>query len=169
MARHLPAPARFADTPALSRRARAGILGAIALIHVLIGMGLVRAFGGVRALAEQVGLGPVLVALSVPDKPPPSPPTHAVTTHAAQGASGAAAKRAHADQIVAAPARLPVAAPPAAPVAGTGSETRSGAGASGEGTGGSSAGTGTGSGGAGNGSGGRYVTTKPVKIAGDLV
>ena len=164
-----PAPARFADTPALSRRARAGLGLTIVAIHVLLGFGLVRAFGGVRALAEQVGLGPVLVALTVPDKPAPPPaPTRAVTSHEAEGASGAAGKRAAADQIVAPPARLPIPAPPAAPVAGTGNETRSGATASGEGTGGASTGAGTGSGGAGNGSGGRFVAAKPEKIAGDL-
>ena len=80
-----PAPARFADTPALSRRARAGLGLTIVAIHVLLGFGLVRAFGGVRALAEQVGLGPVLVALTVPDKPAPPPaPTRAVTSHEAE-------------------------------------------------------------------------------------
>jgi protein TonB len=158
----------FADTPALSPRARIGVIAAIVVMHLVLGMALLRAFGGMRALADQVGLGPVLVAISPPVKPPP-PPSHAVTSHAHEGASGATGKRANADQIVAPPPRLPIPAPPAAPVAGTGSDTRSGAGANGEGTGGSSTGAGTGSGGAGNGSGGRYATTKPVKIAGDLI
>ena len=51
----------FADTPALSPRARIGVLMAIVAIHALLGIALVRAFGGVRALADQVG--PVLVAI----------------------------------------------------------------------------------------------------------
>ncbi|WP_428331923.1 TonB family protein [Novosphingobium sp.] len=157
----------FADTPALSPRARIGVLVAIVALHILLGMALVRAFGGVRALTEQVGLGPVLVAMAPPAAPPP--PSNSVAEHAHEGAGGAAGKHASADQIVAPAPRLPIAAPPAAPVAGAGSETRSGAGASGEGTGGASTGAGPGSGGAGNGSGGRYATTKPVKIAGDLV
>jgi len=55
---------------------------------------------------------------------------------------------------------------PAAPVAGLGNETRSGAGSTGEGTGGAGAGTGPGAGGsgAGNGAGGQKVE----KIAGDI-
>jgi protein TonB len=154
----------FADTPALSPRARIGVLMAIVAIHALLGIALVRAFGGVRALADQVG--PVLVAMSPPVTPPP--PSHSAPRRGHAGARGAAGKRANADQIVSPPPRLPIPAPPAAPVAGSGSQTRSGASAGGEGTGGSSIGVGAGSGGAGDALGGRYATTKPVKIAGDL-
>ena len=139
---------------------------AIVAIHVLFGIALVRAFGGMRALADQVGLGPVLVAMSPPVTSPQ--PSHNAPRRAHDGGSGAAGVSAAADQIVAPPPRLPIPASPAAPVAGSGSQTRSGASAGGEGTGGSSIGAGTGSGGTGNGSGGRYATTKPVKIAGDL-
>lgn len=160
-----PSPARFADAPALSPRARAALLVAIVLAHVLVGIVLIRAFGGVSAVASAVGLGPTLVTTVIPDKPPPA---RATRSKEPQGASGAAGKRAEADQIVAAPARVVIPAPPAAPVAGTGSDTQSGANATGEGTGGASTGVGTGSGGAGNGSGGLYVATKPVKIAGNL-
>jgi len=161
-----PSSARFSDVPALSRRARAGLAVVIVLVHVVLAVGLIRAFGGVRALADAVNLGPVVTAMIIPDGPPPSPATH---NKARQGASGAAGKRALADQIVAPPARLPVQAPIAAPVAGTGSDTQSGASAGGEGTGGAGSGNGPGSGGTGDGSGGRYVAAKPVKVAGDLV
>jgi protein TonB len=160
--------ARFADTPALSRRARTGIIAGIALIHLLLGFGLVRALGGVRALVEPAGLDPALVALNVEDKPPP-PPSHTVATRTDEGASGAMGRRARADPIAAPVVAIPLPVPAAPVVAGTGSETRSGAGAGGEGTGGSSTGMGTGSGGTGQGPGGRYVATKPEKIAGDLV
>jgi protein TonB len=169
MARPSPtrfAPARFVDAPALSSRVRAVVVVVIVLVHVALGIALVRAFGGVRALADAVGLGPVLVATVISEPPPPSPATR---SHDPQGASGAAGKRAQADQIVAPLARLPVSAPPAAPVAGAGSETQSGASAGGEDTGGAGSGSGPGSGGTGNSSGGRYVAAKPVKIAGDLV
>jgi protein TonB len=159
--------ARFADTPALSRRARAGMIAGIALIHLLLGLGLVRTLGGVRALADNAGLGPALVALNVENKPPP--PSRSVTTRANQGASGAMGRHVHADPIAAPVVAIRLPAPPAPVVAGTGSESRSGAGAGGEGTGGSSTGMGTGSGGTGQGPGGRYVATKPEKIAGDLV
>ena len=159
-----PTPTRFADAPALAGRARIAIITLIMLAHVLLGIALVRAFSGIQTLAGAVGLGQVLTATVV--AAPPSPAATATSHEPDQGASGAAAKRAKADQIVAPPARLPVPAPPAAPVAGTGSDTRSGASAGGEGTGGASNGTGTGSGGAGHGSGGGMI--KPVKIAGEL-
>jgi protein TonB len=160
-----PSSARFSDAPALSRRARAAIGAVIVLAHVLVGIGLIRAFGGVRALVAAAGLTPAVTATVIPAPPLPSPATG---RKAQQGASGAAGKRATADQIVAPPARLPVQAPPAAPVAGTGSDTQSGASASGEGTGGAGSGNSPGSGGSGDGSGGRFVAAKPVKIAGDL-
>jgi protein TonB len=166
MARRLPAPARFADTPALSRRARGAVLAVIVLAHGVLGYALVRAFGGVQALAGAVGLGPVLTATVVADKPPP--PARAVHSHQDEGASGAAGKRARADQIVA-NAHFDTPALTAPPVAGSGSDTRSGAAAAGEGTGGTVSGSGTGSGGTGTGLGGHYVATRPVKIAGDLV
>jgi protein TonB len=86
MARRLPAPARFADTPALSRRARGAVLAVIVLAHGVLGYALVRAFGGVQALAGAVGLGPVLTATVVADKPPP--PARAVHSHQDEGASG---------------------------------------------------------------------------------
>lgn len=151
----------------LSRRARAGLLVGIAALHGLLGLGLIRAFGGVEALAERVGLAPALSAMIVADKPPPDR-TQPVARHETEGASGAAGRKALADQIIAAPARLPIPAPQAPTVAGTGDATRAGASAQGAGTGGAGAGNGPGSGGEGNGSGGRYVATRPVKIAGDL-
>lgn len=158
---------RFSDAPALTGQARAAIAALIVAVHVLLGFALVRAFGGVQALASAVGLGPVLTATLIPDKPPP--PSAASHSRAAEGASGAAAMHAKADQIVAPVVRLPTSAAVAAPVAGTGSDSRSGASAGGEGTGGASSGTGTGAGGSGQGSGGHYVATRPVKIAGDLI
>lgn len=160
-------PTRFSDAPALSKRARGVLFVAIVLGHGVLAVALVRAFGPMLPnLLDDRGLRPELTATVIPDKPPsPSPPSH---SHRDEGASGAAGKRAAADQIVAPAARLPVPAPSAPPVAGSGSDARSGASAAGEGTGGASSGIGTGSGGTGQGSGGHYVATKPVKIAGDL-
>jgi periplasmic protein TonB len=159
----------FSDTPALPRRLRLGLAAAIVLLHLVLGLMLVRAFGGVGALVDSVGRATGLVAIALPDQPPPPHPApRAVQSRVAEGASGAAGARASADQVVAPPPRIVLPALAAAPVAGNGSETRSGASDSGAGTGGAGAGSGTGSGGAGNGAGGRYATTKPVKIAGDL-
>jgi protein TonB len=160
-------PSRFSDEPALSARARAGLIAAIVAFHIALVIGLVRAFGPMLPhLPDDRDLRPVLTATVVADKPPP--PAPATRSHLAQGASGAAGRRATADRIVAPVVRLPLPDPIAAPVAGTGSDTRSGASAGGEGTGGASSGAGTGSGGAGNGNGGHFVATKPVKIAGAL-
>ena len=156
-----PLPTRFADAPALSRRARAGVVVAIFAAHLVLVLALVRAFGGVQALAGAVGLGPVLTATMIA-----IPPTAAAHGHQDQGATGTGGKRALADQIVAPAALAPTPPAIAAPVAGTGSETRSGASAGGEGTGGGASGVGTGNGGVGQGSGAGI--TKPVKIAGDL-
>ena len=166
MARSLPT--RFADAPALPGRVRGALLVLIVLAHVVLGIALVRAFGGVQALVGDAQRLPVLTATVTPEKTPPPPPAPATHSHQREGASGTAGLRAQADQILAPPARLPIAEPPAAPVAGVGSDVRSGASTGGESTGGASSGAGTGSGGTGNGGGGRYVATKPVKIAGDL-
>lgn len=135
--------ARFADVPSFSPRQRAALLLALAVLHGLIGWGLIRAFGGVRALAERVGLAP-LTATVVADPPKPAPDA---------GRAGAAGRRASADQAIAAPARIETPAPVAPVVAGTGSAAQSGAAAAGEGTGGAGSGNGPGSGGSGSGSG----------------
>lgn len=166
MARPNPVP-RYADTPALSRRQRVVVLVAIVLLHGVVGLALLRALGGARGLEARMGLAPVVQAtIFAQPKPPDRAP--ATRSHRDEGASGVAARRAQADQIIAAPERVPAPAMTAAPVAGTGSDSRSGASAGGEGTGGAASGTGTGSGGAGSGSGGRIVATRPVKIAGEL-
>lgn len=160
-----PVEPRFEQRPALSWRARIVLAGGILLVHGLLVWGLVHAFGGVRALAQRVGLPATLVATVIASDPPPAD-TRPVPSHAAQGASGATGRKAQADQIAAPPARLP--APPAAPVAGQGSDTQSGASAAGNGTGGATGGAGTGSGGAGTGSGGRFVASKPIKLSGEI-
>jgi protein TonB len=158
-----PLPTRFADAPALSRRERAGLIALIVLAHGVLVIALVRAFGPLLPnLLDDRQSRPVLTATVVAE---PSPPPSA-RDHQAQGAAGAAGRRAKPTQIVAPPAVLPAPPVPAAPVASTGGETRAGASAGGEGTGGAASGTGTGSGGAGQGSG--AGVSKPVKIAGDL-
>jgi protein TonB len=158
-----PLPTRFADAPALSRRERAGLIALIVLGHCVLVIALVRAFGPVLPhLVDDRALRPALTATVVAE---PSPPPSA-QDHQAQGAAGAAGRRAKPTQIVAPPAVLPAPAVLAAPVAGTGSEPRAGASAGGEGTGGAASGAGTGSGGAGQGSG--AGVSKPVKLSGDL-
>lgn len=152
-------PARFADSQALSRRARAGVLAVLVVVHGLILAGLIVAFAGPLVFtAPNRGDAPIR-AITL-DQPRPADPGKTPS-----GAAGAAGRRAEADQVIAAPARIETAAPVAPIVAGTGSAAQSGAAAAGEGTGGAASGNGPGSGGAGNGSGGG---TRPEKIAGTL-
>jgi protein TonB len=156
------APVRYADTPTFTPRQRALLLMVIVVMHVLAGAALIRAFGGVRALADRVGLAPVISARVITAPPPPR---HQTESRRAQGAGGANGRLAQADQIIAAPSPVQPAAMPAPPVAGTGSAVQSGASTADEGTGRGGSGDGPGSGGAGTGTGGG---TRPVKIAGDL-
>lgn len=159
---------RFASAPGLDRRARLGVALGVAALHAVAIWAVVRAFGGIPAVLREVGLDAIVSAYDVPlDKPPP-PPSATATTTEPEGAEGAAGRKAKPREIVAAPARIPNRAPPAAPAASTGNDTRSGATAAGSGTGGGAQGGGTGSGGSGNGAGGRFVAQKAVKIAGDI-
>jgi protein TonB len=156
-------PTRFADAPILSARARLGMRGAIVVGYGALVLCLIHAFDPLgRYTTAEYRPPPITSVVLVPPAAPSGPQSH---HHRAEGASGVAARRAAADQI-AAPSRMAVIAPPAAPVAGTGSTMQSGASAGGEGTGGAGSGNGPGSGGAGDGRGGAVVA--PTKIAGDL-
>lgn len=160
------APARFDTAPGLDGRARLGVALGVAVLHAVAIWAVVRAFGGLPAVLREAGLESVVAAYDVPlDNPPPSA---TATTTEPEGAEGASGRKAKPREIVAAPARIPNTAPPAAPAASTGNDTRSGATAAGAGTGGGTAGGGTGSGGNGDGAGGRFVAQKAVKIAGDI-
>lgn len=136
--------------------------------HGLLVVALVRGFAPLGLAPMADALRPVVSAVAFAPSPPPfsAPP---VRTHQSEGASGANASKASPAAIVAAPARIVVTPLLAAPAAGPGEDTRSGAGVAGAGTGGAAGGAGTGSGGGGQGAGGRFVATPPVKIAGELV
>lgn len=162
---------RYSDNPGLGARWRGGIALAVLGLEAGLALLVLRGLGGVLPLADRAEpprwqLTPAITL--PPDQPSPPPPDRATPQHEAEGAQGATGRKARATQIVAAPPRLAVPSPPAAPVAGTGDATRSGAGAQGDGTGGAGAGAGPGNGGSGSGSGGRYVVNGPVKLAGDL-
>lgn len=161
---------RFADVPPGDGRRRLLSLGLALLVQIALALLVTRGLGGVTAALRDVGFGPVVEAHNIPlDQPKPEPsPSPTTQSHEAEGATGAAGRKARATQIVAAKARIPTATIPAAPAASTGYDSRSGASAAGEGTGGGATGAGTGSGGSGNGAGGRYVAQKAVKIAGDI-
>ncbi|MCH7628733.1 MAG: TonB family protein [Proteobacteria bacterium] len=161
---------RYADASPLGSGQRVLAIVLALVVHGLLAVLILRGLGA-SIVGGQAGAPPPS-AYNVPLDPPPPPPPRAPPTaspsRAAEGAQGAAGRKARATQIVAARARIPTPTVNTAPAASTGNDTRSGASAAGEGTGGSSAGSGTGSGGAGNGAGGRTVAARPVKIAGEI-
>jgi protein TonB len=149
----------------LSSRARKALIAiAVALLHVLAVLFLVRAFApGILPEMVEDTLG--AVAFEVPADPPapevePSPVPD-------EGASGEEASRATPREVAAPEPKVRREAPPAPRASSSGTATRSGGAESRSGTGAGGPGTGTGSGRGGDGRGG-YFVTKPVKIAGDI-
>ncbi len=153
-------PARYVDRPALTLRVRAVLFAVIVAMHGAIAVFLL------GALAQRQGAVPSRMPLSARlIIAPPAPATH---QHREEGAGGANGKRAHANQIVGLTRFPMLQIPIAAPLAGLGSDARSGANTVGEAGGSGTAGSGSGSGAGGQGDGGRFVATKPAKIAGNL-
>lgn len=166
------APNAFASADQLGRRPRAVAFALVVIVHFGLALIVLRGLSAAGLLPEPARS--VLVATDVAlvepaPSPTPTPSATPATSRQEQGREGAAARKARATQVVAPRPRLPVPSlVNAAPAASIGNDTRSGASAVGDATGGGSAGAGTGSGGAGNGAGGRYVATRPVKVAGDI-
>ncbi len=145
-------PHRFADAPILSARARLGLRAGLLVAYGGVVLFAIRAFDPFVRYTYEAYRQPSITSVVF------AAPHADAHRRRADGARGAAARRAEADPIVA-PSRPVVTAPPAAPVAGTGSAPQSGASAGGEGTGGA---------GSGNGPGGGGHYGAPTKIAGDL-
>jgi protein TonB len=151
------------------RRWRVGSFVAVAVLHVLAGLALVRAFapGFVNEAVESVVSTFSVTVTTPPPSPEPTPPP-AAKGDAAAGRAGAAGKRATPREVVAPKPRVVIARPQTAPqVAGTGAADSSGARDAGAGTGAGGQGSGPGSGGAGNGTGSGGGTSA-VKIAGEI-
>jgi protein TonB len=145
---------------------RIGLIVLIALIHVAVVFGLIRAFapGVVDKVVENVTSAVfVTITTPTPTPTPPAPPS----SESEQGAQGAAGRKAKPREDTAPEAKIPVSAKPAPRASSTGTENRSGASAAGAGTGAGGAGTGTGAGGEGSGQGGG-APTRAEKIAGDI-
>jgi protein TonB len=147
------------------RPLRFGLIVLIALIHVGVFFGLMRAFA--PGVVEKV-VDNVTSAIFVTVRTPTPTPTPTARPSAApeQGAEGAAGSRAKPREETAPEARIVVSERPAPRASSTGTENRSGASEAGEGTGAGGQGTGTGAGGQGTGQGG--LASRPVKIAGDI-
>jgi protein TonB len=146
------------------RRARIGIAIAVALIHILAIVGLIRAFAPdlPRRVAQQF-TEVLTVTVATPAPTPEPSPKHAQRA----GAAGEAGRKAVPKEVAAPKPRIVIADKPAPLVKSTGSADTSGARDTGQGTGAGGPGTGTGSGrgGDGQGSGGGAPLQK---IAGDI-
>ncbi|MEO6716487.1 MAG: TonB family protein [Novosphingobium sp.] len=134
----------------------------VALIHVVIVLGLIRAFApDFSALVTDSVLATFNVTVTQPPPPPQPEPEK-------PGAAGEAGKKAEPREAIQPRPRIAVAKPsPAPPVSAKGPENSSGARVSGAGTGAGGIGKGTGSGVGGNGQGGG-AASKPSVRAGDL-
>lgn len=143
-------------------RTRFGVFVAVALLHVLVILALVRAFA---PDFTQKAVNAVVSTFAVTVTAPPPSPEPAKSIQAA-GAAAEAGKKAVAREVKAEKPRVSI-APTFAPLASnTGSADASGARESGAGTGAGGQGSGTGSG-TGGGMGGGMVQ-KAVKIAGEI-
>lgn len=154
------------------RRVRWGVAALVALIHLMLIAGLIRAFTPRLADTVVAAVGRALtVTVSSPPPRPKAAPTASARPDAGaqEGSAGAAGKKASPRAAAAPPATIAVKPTPAPPVAGTGDENASGGGEAGTGTGAAGQGRGTGSGlsGSGQGSGGG-AASPTVKIAGDI-
>ncbi|MBW8784081.1 MAG: energy transducer TonB [Novosphingobium sp.] len=154
-----------------SRRARAGAFVAVALLHVVALMVLIRAFEPeLGRQAARAALSAFTVTVTPPrpsptPTPKPVPPLHPRAANAGQ--PRASGSKAQPQEVVAPTPPVIIATTRAPATTGGGFALSSGAQQSGKGTGAGAAGTGPGAGGSGSGTGGGAVT-KPLKIAGEI-
>lgn len=144
-------------------RTRLGVVVVVALLHVVVLLGLVRAFA--PDFTAQISKT-VLSTFSVTVTTPPPAPEPSKQPEPA-GAAAEAGKKAAARDVKAAQPKVELARAPAPKAASTGSANSSGAKDAGTGTGAGGQGAGTGSGTGGNGPGGG-LTRKVEKIAGEI-
>lgn len=146
------------------RPLRIGVFVVIALIHVAVFLGLLRAFA--PGVVDQV-VENVTAAIQVTITTPTPTPEPTAETARAQGEEGVSGKEAVPREVAAPRPKVVIATTPAPQVRSTGDANRSGARDAGEGTGAGGAGEGTGAGGDGTGQGGG-MASKAEKIAGDI-
>lgn len=135
---------------------------AVALFHVLVVLGLIRAFApDFTEKVVETALATFTVTITAPS-PTPSP-----EPRPDEGAAAPEGKKAKPKETTAPEAKIPIKPTPAPRASSTGNENRSGANERGEGTGAGGEGMGTGSGHGGSGQGGIAVR-KLERIAGDI-
>lgn len=153
-----------------TRRFRPGVILLVAVLHILAGLALVRAFAPDFTQSVVRNVTSVLTVTVTPPPPNPAPTPSPSPTDAAPeeaGEAGAAGKKARPKEVAAPEPEIEIAKSTAPQVAAEGDDVTSGARDKGEGTGagGEGSGTGSGTGGEGQGAGGG---TDAVKIAGDI-
>lgn len=150
-----PEAARFSTT---KRKPSVPVIIGIAILHVLVFYGLLRAFAPtITAQIEDTVLSAVTVTVTTPPEEQPSAPDEA-------GAAGDPGQDATPEPTAAPTPKVPVKRDKPQPRAtSTGTDTRSGATDSGNGTGAGGSGDGTGAGGTGAGRGGGIVVKPSVR------
>lgn len=144
-----------------SPRTKAGVGVAVVLLHVVVVLGLIRAFApDFAAKAVDKVLSTFTVTITAPPPPPPSAPDQA-------GAAGEAGRKAAPRSVSAQQPKVELAKAPAPRAASTGAAEISGAAASGSGTGAAGSGSGPGAGGSGTGAGGG-AAAKAQHIGGQI-
>lgn len=152
---------RSASAP--SRRTRLGVMVAVAALHLLVILGLIRAFA--PDLANQA-VDKVLSTFTVTITAPPPPPPPAPQAEAA-GAQGDAGRKAEPRPVAAPSPKVSLAPRPAPRASASGVADNAGATTAGGGTGAGGSGSGTGAGGAGSGAGGG-LAAKPSVRSGEI-
>jgi len=142
----------------------------VALLHLAAILMLIRAFApGLGSAAMGSALQAFDITLDPPPAPVPTPKPISRPDPSQEPASAApAGKKATPRAVTAPPAKVNLSPVVAPSVAATGSDNSAGASTAGQGSGAGGSGQGLGAGGAGSGTGGGG-TSRPVKIAGDIV
>lgn len=150
--------------PEPPRRTKLGVMLFVILLHILVILGLIRAFApDFTAQVTEKVLSTFTVTITAPPKPPPPP----AQQPKAAGAAGEAGKKAVPKETKAPLPKVSIAKSPAPKASSTGSAVTAGATSQGQGTGAGGSGTGTGAGGSGSGQGGG-AATKAVHISGQI-
>jgi protein TonB len=147
------------------RWSRAGVFVAVALLHLVVILALVRAFApDFTAQVTRTVLSSFSVTVTTP---PPEPKPEPKPAAKAAGDAGNAGKKAVPKEVTAPKPRIVIAPKPAPQASSSGSANTSGSRDNGSGTGAGGQGNGTGAGGSGSGIGGGAVT-KPVHVSGQI-
>ncbi len=145
-----------------SPRTKAGVAVLVVLLHVIVVLGLIRAFApDFAAKAVETVVSTFTVTITAP--PPPEP----AKAPDKAGAAGDPGKKAIAREVTAAKPKVELAKTPAPRAASTGAANTSGAAQAGAGTGASGTDSGPGAGGSGNGAGGG-AASKVQHIGGQI-